>query len=302
MTATIIGNGKPVKRELVQDKDGHRDYDATFLVRIDDVDDGPEVIANVPGLPQTGSIWNFGNDSDPWAFCWPNLRVTKAPKADWNRQPQLWEITRRWSTKPLNRCQDQSIGNPILEPQKLSGSFIKYAEMAHHDKDGNPILSSSFEKLPVEFDANRPQVQIGQNVLSLELPLVAQMVDRVNNHTMWGLGLRRVKLSDFSWERKLYGLCNYYYTRRFVFDINFNTFDKTIADAGHMVLKPSGNKDDPRDFCCLYSGAEVRRVQFLAPTNTNDSKYLRVIQWQTKQQSRIVCKLEKSMPLLVLWS
>jgi hypothetical protein len=248
MTATVEGNGKPIKRELVQDKDGHRDYDATFLVRTDDKDDGPVTIANAPGLPQTGSIWNFGNDSDPWAFCWPNLRVTKAPEAEWKRQPRAWEVTRRWSTKPLNRCQDQAIGNPIFEPQKLSGSFIKFTEMPAFDKDGDAILSSSHELIPLEFDANRPTVRISQNVLSLDLPVVSEMVDTVNNHIMWGLGLRRVKLSDFAWERKLYGLCNYYYTRTFVFDINFNTFDRLVRDVGHMVLKPGGDKDDPRDF------------------------------------------------------
>jgi hypothetical protein len=45
-----------------------------------------------------------------------------------------------------------------------------------------------------------------------------------------------VKLSTVSWERKLYGKCNYYYTWSLEFDINFETHDKSLLDEGTKAL------------------------------------------------------------------
>jgi len=101
------------------------------------------------------------------------------------------------------------------------------------------IKSSSHEQIrgrQVEFDNNKPSVTIRQNVAALGLSTFSQMVDTVNSVPMWGLGTRRIKLSNAPWERKYYGRCHVYYTRTFEFDIDYKTFDRDAVDEGTKVL------------------------------------------------------------------
>ena len=163
----------------------------------------------------------------------------------------LWFVDQKFTTKPLYRCQDASIENPILEPHRISGSFTKYQEDAVFDRHGNKIAYSNHQLMrgqAVRFDNNRPNVTIEINVLDLQLPTVAGSIDTVNDSGMWGLEPRTIKLSNASWTRKLYGLCTYYYSIRYQFDINFKTWDKKIIDEGTMVLAPGGDPTNPEDF------------------------------------------------------
>ena len=223
---------------LQQTKEGERIYTITHVVTAD-VTDGPRTIMNTPGLPAIGSIWNFDSDIDVWAFCSPVMTVIPMVK---NEKNTGWTVEQKFMTPRLlsERCQDDSIEDPLLEPMRISGSFTKYTQEENKDKDGNLILSSSHELFRgplVEFDKNRPTVQIGQNKSALGLETFSEMIDTVNDSTLWGLGPRKVKLSNVSWERKLYGTCNFYYTRNFEFDINFDTFDRNIVDEGTKVLR-----------------------------------------------------------------
>lgn len=217
-----------------RDKEGHREYTVTHRVRTSDVLDGPAVAAVTPGIPLIGSTWAFGNDLDSAAFCHPDQAVTldQHKKGD----PHLyWLVKSLFSTKPLSRCQDESVDDPLLEPQKLSGSFVKYVQQATQDKDGNIIESSSHERFEgpdVERDYNRPTVRVEQNVAQLGIEVFSQMVDTVNTTTLWGLAPRTIKLSNASWERRINGSCGYYFTRVFEFDIDFTTFDREVADSG----------------------------------------------------------------------
>src|SRR5690606_22693106 len=99
------------------------------------------------------------------------------------------------------------------------------------DRYGNPIKSSSHEQFRgsnVEFDANRPTVWVDQNVSSLGLATFASMIDCVNDRPLWGLPKRRIKLSNVTWERKMYGTCRFYYTRKLEFDIRYDGFDRRL--------------------------------------------------------------------------
>lgn len=234
MTAKLLG---PIWWEMDREDEGHRNYKIKWRIKTTDVNDGPAVILTCPGLPVIGDPWIFGNDNDPWAFCYPTGVVrSQLQEGD---PTFYWILEQKFSTKPLKRCQETQIDDPLDEPQKVSGTFVKYTEEARTDLNEKFLITSSLEPLrgpQVEFDANRPTVKIEQNVLDLELPLFTPMVDQVNGATMWGLPARCVKLSNASWERKLYGICHYYYTRTFDFDINFNTFDRVVPDLGTQVL------------------------------------------------------------------
>lgn len=230
--------------EMERDDEGHRNYTVVHLVRTtDEANDGPQTVLNTPGLPAIGSTWNFGNDSDLYAFCTPRASVAIHKEREGD-PPNTWRVEQLFTSEPLFRCQDTNIEDPLLEPQKISGGFTKYTEEAVTDRFGNILTSSSHELFrgpTVEIDRNRPNVRIEQNVATLGLATFSQAIDNVNDAVLWGLPARTVKLSDVSWERKYFGVCNVYYTRIFTFDINYDTFDRNILDEGTKVLNGHWN-------------------------------------------------------------
>tara|TARA_R110000751_G_scaffold152635_1_gene257744 strand:- start:262 stop:1149 length:888 start_codon:yes stop_codon:yes gene_type:complete len=238
-----------------RDKEGHRVYNITWLVNSTTAE-GPEKIGGATGLAAIGSQWAYGSDLDAWALCYPTLKIKPVVK----REPgEWWEVQQTFSTKPLNRCQDTEIENPLNEPANISGGFVKYTREVTKDRNGEPVESSSHEMFrggSVEFDDNRPTVSISGNVLVLPLSTFAPMVDTVNDATLWGLAKRKIKLSNVSWERLLYGTCTFYYRLTYEFDIRMEGtgFDRVLIDEGTKVLKPGGNVDDPRDFQVYKDG------------------------------------------------
>lgn len=217
------------------DKDGHRDYTAVFLVECTDPDDGPFTVSGASGLPVTGAGWTYGNDNDPYALCWPTMGL----KAVIDREQNLhWEVTCTFSTKPLKRCQDSSITNPLAEPQKVSGSFVEYTKEVWVDKDNGPIQNSALEPFSLPKVDHRPTVTIEQNVASLGLDVISEMIGTINDSELWGLDRHCIMLRNVSWSRQLYGTCTYYYTRRLEFDIKFETHcGVDIIDQGFRRIK-----------------------------------------------------------------
>lgn len=238
-----------------RDKEGHRHYEITWLV-YSTVLEGPEKVGGATGLAAIGSTWNFGSDLDAWALCQPTLKIKPVLKKEPGR---WWEVQQTFSTKPRHRCQDTEIENPINEPPDISGGFVKYTREVTKDRNGDPVESSSHEMFrgqAVTFDDNRPTVSITLNVLSFPLGTFASMVDTLNDATLWGLGPRKIKLSNVSWERLLYGTCTFYYRLTYEFDIRDTDegFDRVLIDEGTKVLKPGGNANDPRDFQVYKDG------------------------------------------------
>lgn len=233
---------------LSRNKDGHRDYNADFLVETEDTMDGPSIVLATPGLPAIGSYWSFGNDVDVNSYCSPEMVVR--PWKTKGEPGKTWMVNTKFSTRPLNRCQETAVENPLAEPARLSGSFIKTVREATRDKDGNPILTSSHEVVRgkvVERDFSRPTIRVGINSLILPLTSFSYMVDTLNDSMLWGMPARTIKLSNVSWTRKLYGICTYYYTVDYEFEVS-TEFDVDFLDEGTMVLAPGGNPNDPRDF------------------------------------------------------
>lgn len=238
MTALLL-SGPRKWGPLTQDKEGHRTLKITYLVKTTSVNDGPRVVMDTPGLGVIGSVYAVGNDLDPWMFLMPERTISIHSEKEGD-PARFWAVELNYSTRiESRRCQDEQIEDPLLEPDRISGSFIKFTKEVMRDKDGNAIRTSSHEIIrgpQVEFDDNRPTVTIEQNVASLGLETFSQMIDTLNDGPMWGLAARRVKLSNVSWSRKIYGTCNYYYTRSFEFEVNYNGWDKEALDEGTKVL------------------------------------------------------------------
>lgn len=248
MATTVLGR---IGWSMSRDEEGHRTYKVKWLARAASYDDGPAYALVATGLPAIGAGWAQGNDIDTWAKCKPtqSCRFIEKNEKGWH-----WEIEQTFSTKPGKRCQDDTIENPLDEPDGISGSFTKYTEEVSKDKDDDPIKSSSHERYRgsiVEFDANRPTVSITRNVLTLPLSTFAPMVDTLNDATLWGMPKRCVKLSNVSWERQLYGTCTFYYTITYDFDIRYDTFDRVVFDEGTKVLNKDilgADKTNPEHF------------------------------------------------------
>lgn len=232
-----------------RDKDSHRDYEITWLVEASSPDDGPQTVSNATAMPLVGSQWTFGNDNDLWAYCLPTMKIRRF--AVENEPDVWWLVDQIFSTRPLARCQDEVIENPLDEPPQLSGSFVKYTKEAIKDRNGNPFKNSSHERLKgkiLERDYNRPTVKIAMNMLTQQLATYSPMIDTVNDAPLWGLSERMIKLSNAQWTRKLYGTCTFYYTVEYEFDIDFDTFDRKTWDEGSKILVPGGDPTNPAHF------------------------------------------------------
>ncbi len=147
---------------LTRDSENYKDYTVKYIVGSTDPQfDTPEAVLNTPGLPLTGSTYSIGNDTNSKAYCRPETTVSIHQEKEGDSHP-WWLVEKTFSTRPLKNCTEENFDDPLLEPQKVSGSFVKYTEEAVTDKDGNLLVSSSFEQFrgsKVEFDANRPTVK-----------------------------------------------------------------------------------------------------------------------------------------------
>lgn len=239
--AFVIQGDAHVSWSGSRDEEGHREYVISHLVR-GETTDGPANAMETPGLPLPGSPWIVDSDEDQYAWCTWKAKAT--PKL--NDEPGIYFVVEQvFSTKPpaLNqqRCQDIKVEDPLLEPPKVSGSFINYNEEATHDRFGFPIVNSAHEQVrgpTVEFSKNRPRVVIEQNVPTALLAYIlpAMMQNTVNMFPLWGLPVRTILLAEASWERKFYGQCYIYYVRKLTFDIDYETFDRDLKDEGSKVL------------------------------------------------------------------
>ena len=216
-----------------RDDDGHHDYELITQVRADTPNDGPATVMNTSGLPAVGSYWLFGTDIDVWAFCWPTMSVRPFKDDEPN---VFWNVKQKFSTRSRWRCQDATVENPLLEPPRIGGSFVKFSRETRFDRFGEAILTSAGEPIrgpQVEFDEMYPTVWVEYNDVSAYLPLLSSASRKpVNDAPMWGVGPRCVKLDQITWELKVFGRCGFYYTKRFELSVSFDTFDRDVPDAG----------------------------------------------------------------------
>jgi hypothetical protein len=236
-----------------RDDDGFRTYTIKFLVETDDPKDGPYLALGTVGLPQVGDVWDFDNDYDPWCYCRLPVKVT--PEA--TNEPNLrFELEFSFSNKPdKDRCKLNEVTNPLLIPWQISGSFVKFHEEGRLDRFGLPIVNSAHEVIrgpQNEWDANRPQIKIEQNVLDLQLPMLCQMSDTLNMYPMWGLPARTIKLTVGPWSRKFYGHCFVYYTRTLEFDIRYRISYRVEAEGSFGSSTSSAASPQPEGFIETY--------------------------------------------------
>lgn len=235
---------------VIRDNEGHREY--TIIHRVHQIDtpgfaQGPASVLATAGLPIPGvSIWNIDGDFDVDAVCQWDARAWMSTPGE---RTAIYLIEQKFSTKGSPYCLNQigtgtGTGNPATDPLGrapiISGSFIKYQEEAQFDRNLDPILSSSFERLrgpQAEFDKSYPTVRVQMNQVTLDLPTLSLMIDTVNGPALWDFDSRCVKLSQISWQKKYYAGCQCYFEMIYEFQINIDTWDRNILDEGTKALK-----------------------------------------------------------------
>lgn len=234
--------------EISTTAEGHREYKSRWLVKQNNALDGPGMALLCPGLPRTGDIWNYGNEFDAWAYCTPEMSAK--PVVD-KEKHIFWLIETKHSTAPGNRCQDQSIENPLDEPPRLSGSFVKQKRAQMYDKNGKLLQTSSFEPYKgnaIERDISAPTVSVELTLPGLPLQLIASFQDCCNDSEVWGLEPRMLWLNSTTWSRKVYGKCNYYYIVGYEFGVDYKKGVTRLVDEGWKKLGPGGTATNPKHY------------------------------------------------------
>jgi hypothetical protein len=242
--SSLIG---PYDWAFNRSREGHRTYNIWWLVEADNVGadiDDPSVIINTPGLPDIGSLWTdltWITGSDDWAFCTPEAEVSPH-EAKAGEPPLFYLVKNTFSTFPLERCQDATIENPLLEPHEIGGNWVNKRRIPHQDRNGLPYRSSTGEPLmgsETEVDDSDWDLSVGFNSISLPLSLVNSLRHRLNDAPIWGLPAETVKFSNYSFTRRLYGKCNFYYKNDMKFSIR-SDWTQYLADKGRMEFIGSG--------------------------------------------------------------
>lgn len=224
------------------DEEGHRTYDIMHQYRTDDPLDGPEsILYAVNLLKPVGSAYLDGNDYDPWAFRTPELSI--APHRDQGEGEVVtdWMVSMKYTTKPMSRCNDTQIDNPLLEPVSISGDFVHVSREMKRDKDGKPLLHVNYERMigpEVEEKISYPALTLSFNSAVFPLAAINLLINKVNDAPLWGLPKRCIRFTDCKWERVLYGVCFYYFKLSYTFETNLETFDKFIPAVGTKTLLP----------------------------------------------------------------
>jgi hypothetical protein len=175
----------------------------------------------------------------------------------------------------MKRCQDESYTDPLSEPPDVSGTFVKQMEQRLVDRNGDPIISSSWEEYPepVEVPIALPTVVITRNVADLTLPYASGVLQSspLNDAPLWGVGARCVRLANYTWARKVYGVCSFYFTETLEFEVDSRGFDHDRVDQGTRQKKSGvttpASLDDFEPI--QVAGVDVRRLLDGSATPTN---------------------------------
>lgn len=262
-----------------RDNDGHYTYRIVHRVRVDDSPgsaEGPATALRTPGLPLPGSLWTIDGEVDLNAVCQWDAKAT--PVID-ERMP-YWDVEQIFTTRPSSNCRIRSgtgtgTGNtatdPLAEPPKVSGNFIKYTEEKTHSYLGDPFQTSSHEQIRgplVEFDSSRLTFRITINEASLDLQTKIALIDTVNTTPFYDFAYRTVKLSNITWQQLYYADCQCYFETTYEFEVNPEGFDREALDEGTKALKGQWNKT---------TGVwELVNINGSPPSASNPSHFVRI--------------------------
>jgi hypothetical protein len=234
----IILHGGPRTLSGKLGTDGHREYRVLFLLQAT-AGEGPAAILATDVIPGPGIFWDIDGDVDAWAW-FTGERDAKAHDEKEGDPIRWWAVECVASTLPPSKS-PEPVGNPLLEPPKITITFASTNEEATRDRFGRPLTFSSWEQIrgkQVEFPEGTVSVKITQNVATFDLAAHALSNQAVNMFPMWGMPRRTIKLGGVTRsEAKYYGAGLSYYERSLDFEARYGGWDRDILDEGTLVLR-----------------------------------------------------------------
>lgn len=252
----------PIAHRFRRDEEGHRFYEIDWHIQtFYQHQNIAHILGNWPlfavGAPlQLAIHWPESIGVDLWAFCTPELNIAPHPDAGDNGPVRNWVITSYWSTKQSWRCQLNPIENPLMEPWDITGDFVHEQRTASVDRFGKPLLFPNFQVIKgpaTEYQYSYPTINITFNSATLPLSTYVNLINNVNDATLWGLPPRCVRFTDAKWSRKVYGNCFYYFETTYTFQFDIQGFDKEVPVEGTKRYSGSGSYDDPKSFIPVKS-------------------------------------------------
>jgi hypothetical protein len=189
-------------------------------------------------------LWNFGNDSHPFAVCLPGQTVERHSSVQEGSPSTYWTVKQKYSTRGIPPTQKS--GDPLSRDPEVSGSFERYRKEVEFDRHGARLISTSFEPLQGEAREREffhPVVNVTVVESTLNLSIYSQAMNSLNDSTLWGLPARHIQLSSFSWSEEKYGASKYYKISM-GFRADFEGFDKEAVNGGQMALPPGTTPSD----------------------------------------------------------
>jgi hypothetical protein len=181
--------------------DGHREYRVLFLLQAT-AGEGPAAILATNVIPGPGIFWDIDGDVDAWAW-FTGERDAKAHDEKEGDPIRWWAVECVASTLPPLKP-PEPIGDPLLQPPRITITFASTNEEATRDRFGRPLTFSSWEQMrgkQVEFPEGTVSVKIAQNVAIFDLAAHALSNQAVNMYPMWGMPRRTIKGSGVrGWE------------------------------------------------------------------------------------------------------
>jgi len=208
------------------DAEGTHTYTNVYIVLTDDKDDGADTArgagAVALGLPDYNDSWAWGNDSNSNALA-KTRSADIASLDETSPYYRKWKVTIGYTTAGQSRDpaggggsgsgSEEGIQDPLLEPWKLSGSYIQTTRRTSVDKNGANVTNSADEPILFDVPSGYDSLIMNGNTATISLTTRAANVTKSNSTAMWGLAVRQVYLNQWSWDIAYRGTTPYFVNR-----------------------------------------------------------------------------------------
>lgn len=219
------------------DGEGNRTYGVTWAIWTDVATVGPIAVRNALGLTYS-SYYQFYDEQDLGAF-FDGVDV-QGINLDQSGRLRRY-ATVKYTTRPKKRCDEAQIDNPLLQPEKRSGSFAQFQTPLVKDIFGAAYTNAAGHPL---FDAvkddSRPSLVIQKNFPLSHLPVLWSYRDAVNIDTFYGKPKRQWKVMRIAWDEVFLGTCASYAAVTLEFQHDPDMWDFEHVNAGFYELTAGG--------------------------------------------------------------
>lgn len=240
MTATIRGISVDGRDGSADVESGVR-YRVVYYVSTDDVNDGPQVVRAVSGIPSLGDVYSVGNDHDPQAIA---IQKNESQRDD----PREWEVEVVYGTATIDLT-GVNRDDPFAEPPQLSlGAQSRqlvipgfFNDPEHPDAQRNKeigLVNSAGEKFDpaAEMEISDPVFTVTKNMQSASIVWLADLANAVNGTEFYGAEPRTFRISAPQATRVYHAAVGYYWSVTFELIYRWDTWDLQLLNEGSFYL------------------------------------------------------------------